>query len=106
MTDQALACLQMMDFDHKDDVTEMISRNGTLLDQLMMIAQLAVGLAQQYGDLSALQAIQQVMMQSGQPIPGGGNVDPVEAANPDSKTGEAKHVEKARAQARSSTEAS
>lgn len=106
MTDQALACLQMMDFDHKDDVTEMISRNGTLLDQLMMIAQLAVGLAQQYGDISALQAIQQVMMQSGQPIPGGGNVDPVEVANPDSKTGEARHVEKARAQARSSTEAS
>ena len=106
MTDQALACLQMMDFDHKDDVTEMISRNGTLLDQLMMIAQLAVGIAQQYGDASALQAIQQVLMQSGQPIPGGGNVDPVEAANPDSKTGEAKHVEKARARARGSTEAS
>lgn len=105
LTDQALACLNMMDFDHKDDVTEMISRNGTLADRLMMLAQIAVGLAQQHGDLQAMQAIQQVMMQSGQPIPNGGGVSPAEAANPADKTGEAKHVEKARARARNATEA-
>lgn len=33
-TDQALACLNIMDFDHKSDVINQIKKNGTLLDAL------------------------------------------------------------------------
>lgn len=33
-TDQSLACLNIMDFDHKSDVVNQIKKNGTLLDAL------------------------------------------------------------------------
>lgn len=33
-TDQSLACLNIMDFDHKSDVINQIKKNGTLLDEL------------------------------------------------------------------------
>lgn len=33
-TDQSLACLNIMDFDHKSDVINQIKKNGTLLDAL------------------------------------------------------------------------
>ena len=35
-TDQALACLQMMDFDDKDRVAQMVARNGTMFQQLAL----------------------------------------------------------------------
>ncbi len=103
MTDQALACLDMMDFDHKDDLMQKIRQNGTLLDRLMALQQIAIGLAQRYGDIPALQMIQQALAAGGQPMPQGGGVMPADVAHP--STGEAKHVERARAQARNSTEA-
>uniref|UniRef100_UPI003FF013AC portal protein n=1 Tax=Eubacterium sp. TaxID=142586 RepID=UPI003FF013AC len=46
-TDQALACLNIMDFDHKSDVINQIKKNGTLLDALqqaqMQLQQLQQG---------------------------------------------------------------
>lgn len=33
-TDQSLACLNVMDFDHKSDIVNQIKKNGTLLDAL------------------------------------------------------------------------
>ena len=36
-TDQALACLNIMDFDHKSDVINQIKKNGTLLDALQQV---------------------------------------------------------------------
>ena len=69
----------------------------------MALQQLAIGLAQRYGDVSALKMIQQVLAGGGQPLPSVGGISPAEVANP--SKGEAKHVERARAQARNSTEA-
>ena len=105
MTDQALSCLKMMDFDHKDTVMEMIEQNGTLLQQLMMYQQVALGLAQKYGDTASMQMIAQQMAQSGQAMPNASGVDVSRVASPEKNTGEAKHVEDARARARGSTEA-
>lgn len=59
IADQALACLEMMDFDGKDEVMQRISMNGGMMQQMMMLAQMvdqahgsneiAMGIAQQYG---------------------------------------------------------
>lgn len=109
MADQAIACLSMMDFDERDNVIEKIKQNQTLLDMLMMYQQMAVGLAQKYGDGQALMMIQQNMAMMGQTMPPmgvGGGVDPKEAANPGNNTGEIKQVEDARARARQTTEVS
>lgn len=45
-TDQALACLNIMDFDHKSDVINQIKKNGTLLDALQQ-AQMQLQQSQQ-----------------------------------------------------------
>lgn len=60
MADQSLACLDMMDFDRKEMIMQKISQNGGMLQQMMMLAQMAdnamgtggeitAGIAQQYG---------------------------------------------------------
>ena len=46
MADQALACLEMMDFDRKQFIMQKISQNGTLYQQLMMAQQTMLQLAQ------------------------------------------------------------
>ena len=52
LSDQALACLEMMDFDRKDFVINRISQNGTMYQQMMMqqqMVQMAQLLDQQNG---------------------------------------------------------
>ena len=46
MTDQALACLEMMDFDGKEQIMQRISANGTMYQRMMMAQQQAVAMAQ------------------------------------------------------------
>ena len=46
MAEQALTCLDMMDFDGKDTIMQKISRNGTLLQKLMQYMQLSLSMAQ------------------------------------------------------------
>jgi len=46
MSDQALACLDMMDFDRKQFIMQKISQNGTMYQQLMMMQQQMLALAQ------------------------------------------------------------
>ena len=46
MSDQALACLEMMDFDRKQFIMQKIAQNGTLYQKLMMAQQQALQLAQ------------------------------------------------------------
>lgn len=46
MTDQAIACLEMMDFDGKDSVLKKITQNGTLYEQYIARTQQALYLAQ------------------------------------------------------------
>ena len=45
MTDQALMCLDMMDFDGKDEVMQKIARNGTMFDKLTKYMQLSLSFA-------------------------------------------------------------
>ena len=60
IADQALSCLDMMDFDRKEFIMQKISQNGGMLQQMMMLAQMAdasmgtggeitMGISQQYG---------------------------------------------------------
>ena len=46
MADQAVMCLDMMDFEGKDTLLQKISRNGLLLQKLQQYMQLALGMAQ------------------------------------------------------------
>lgn len=46
MADQALACLDMMDFDRKDFVTSKIEQNGTMHQQILQLQQQMIMLAQ------------------------------------------------------------
>jgi hypothetical protein len=65
MTDQALATIDMMDFEGKEKVRETIRTNGTLYEQLMQAQQtnlqLAELLASQTGETRPLEALQQQM---------------------------------------------
>ena len=59
MADQALACLDMMDFDRKQQIMARIQQNGGMLQQMLMLAQMVdamrggneitTAIAQQYG---------------------------------------------------------
>ena len=97
MADQASACLEMMDFDHKDMILQRIRANGTLMEMLLKYQQLALNLAQKYDPAAADLIANEILSQGGQPVPQG---EPVELSG----GGEASHVEKAREQARRSTE--
>ena len=46
LSDQALACLDMMDFDRKQFIMQKIAQNGTMYQQLMMMQQQMLQLAQ------------------------------------------------------------
>ena len=48
MTDQALMCLEMMDFDGKDEIMQQISRMGTMQQKLVQYMQMALMLAQKH----------------------------------------------------------
>lgn len=67
LTDQALACIDIMDFEGKDSVVQKIQQNGTMFQQIqqMQIAmqQMAALIAQTTGDTRIIDAI---AMQSGQ----------------------------------------
>lgn len=46
MTDQALMCLELMDFDGKDTIMQKVAQNGTMYQKLMQYMQMALLLAQ------------------------------------------------------------
>jgi hypothetical protein len=99
MTDQALACLNMMDFTKKEDVMNKIQENGTLAEMLVLYQQMALQFANKLDPALGEQVANQILSQGGQPIPQGGEVDiGVEGEEP-------AHMEKARSAARSSTQA-
>jgi hypothetical protein len=101
MTDQALACLNMMDFTKKEDVVQKIQENGTLAEMLVLYQQMALQFANQINPLLGEQVANQILSQSGQPIPQGGGA----VSLGDSTGGEAAHMERARSTARQSTQA-
>lgn len=102
MTDQALACLGMMDFTKKDEVMKKISENGTLQEMLIRYQQLALTLAQQISPQMGEQVAQMVLGQGGQQMP----MQLGMKANTEvQKTEEHPYVERARSEARASTQA-
>ena len=105
MTDQALACLNMMDFMKKDEVMRKIRENGTLAEMLVMYQQMALQFANQINPALGEQVAQQILSQGGQPIPQdvGLTSEGVGDANHDGST-EHPFVEKARKGARESTQ--
>ena len=101
LTDQALACLNMMDFTKKDEVMQKISENGTLAQMLVMYQQMALQFAQQLDPKLGEQVANQILSQSGQPIPQSMGV----SAELETGSEEHPYVEKARGNARASTQA-
>ena len=75
MVDQALMCLDMMEFDGKDGIMQKVAKNGTLFQKLLQYMQVALTLAQEVDQEAAdmiAQDIMQTMGGSAAPM-GGGN---------------------------------
>ena len=68
LTDQTLMCLTMMDFDGKDEITQMVSRNGTMFEKLMQYMQLSLALAQEARPEMVQGLAQDIQQFTGQPI--------------------------------------
>jgi hypothetical protein len=102
MTDQALACLNMMDFAQKDEVMRKISENGTLAEMLLLYQQMALQFATQINPQLAEQVAQQILAHGGQPVP---DKIGVSADTEIIEDKEHPYVEKARSEARASTQA-
>ena len=110
LADQALACLDMMDFDRKHFVMQKIAQNGTMFQQLMMAQQQVVALAGVIDELKgtnyAPQFAQQMQGGMGMQPMGGGmpaqNVEDTEALGGNEKA-EASNTKKARQRVADST---
>lgn len=104
MTDQALACLNMMDFNKKEEVMQKISENGTLQEMLLLYQQMALQFANQIDPALGEQVAQQILGQGGMAMPQAlGDPNAVESVSPEKE--EHPFVERARNNARESTQA-
>jgi hypothetical protein len=103
MTDQALACLNMMGFTKKEEVMQKIQANGTLQELLLLYQQMALDFANQLDPTLGEQVAMQINQQYGggmeSPQMTGGTV------NLDEDKSEHPFNTKARSQARESTQA-
>ena len=85
MADQALACLDMMDFDRKHFVMQKIAENGGMYQQMMAMQQQMVALAQIVDADRGSNIAEQLVAQ----FTGGAPVAPIDGgANPAKKVGE------------------
>lgn len=101
MSDQALACLGMMDFNKKDEVMQKISENGTLAEMLLLYQQMALQFAQQISPELGEQVAQQILSQGGQAVPSDMGLEATEVSG---ESGEHPFVKRAREGARESTQ--
>ena len=110
ISDQALACLDMMDFDRKDFVMQKIQQNGTMFQMMMQMQQQMIMLAQMVDQSRGSNIAEQLAAQfsGGQPVmPIDGsapaaNVEENEALGGEAK-GEATNTKKARQRVADST---
>lgn len=109
MADQALSCLKMMDFSHKEEVIARIQQNQTIMDQLLQYEQIAMERAQTVAMLTGNPADQQYAdqiaqstMQVNQMVMPSGSKDPMVSIGDQSQ--EASHMVRAREQARETTQ--
>ena len=109
LADQALVCLDMMDFDRKEFIMQKVSQNGTLLQQLLMAQQTMLQLAQivdkTQGTNMAEQIAQGIMGGGGAAPMAGGQVADVSQTEAlgGSEKGEAANTKKARQRVAEST---
>lgn len=99
MADQAVSCLEMMDFTGKEEVIQKVSENQTLLKEKLQYQQMALMLAQKYEPQLAEEISQMILAEGGQAVPVGG-----EDINLENTTEEHPRVEKAREQSRTVSE--
>ena len=78
IADQALACLDMMDFDRKHFVMQKIAQNGGMYQQMMQMQQQMVMLAQMVDQARGSNIAEQLMAQ----FSGGAPVAPIDGSNP------------------------
>ena len=102
ITDQALMCLNMMDFDKKDELMQQVASNGTMAQMLATWQQIALGLAQKYEPGLAQGLIAQVTGQPAAPMGSGQMMSEEDRENIELDKGpdkEPKNVEAARERA-------
>lgn len=100
LADQAIATLQMMDFNGKDEVIQRVRQNGSIYQTMLRYMQTSLTLAQQTGDQVLADSIaQDIMANAGQPTMSG--LRNLNAG----QTEEHPYVERARNTARASTQA-
>ena len=78
IADQALACLDMMDFDRKQFIMQKIAQNGGMYQQMMAMQQQMVMLAQMVDQSRGSNIAEQLMAQ----FTGGAPVAPIDGAAP------------------------
>ena len=78
IADQALACLDMMDFDRKQFIMQKIAQNGGMYQQMMAMQQQMVMLAQMVDQSRGSNIAEQLMAQ----FTGGAPVAPIDGTNP------------------------
>lgn len=101
MADQALSCIEMMDFDKKDDVEKIVKRNSLTQQMLLQFEQIALTLAQKH-EPALVPQISEAIMMSGEQM----GIAPQAGAkeiNLDGSEEEHPFVERARQNAREST---
>ena len=82
MVDQALMCLDMMEFDGKDGIMQKVAQNGTMYQKLLQYMQLALTFAQQLDPMAAEQIAQDILMTTGGAgVPSGGGASLYQSDN-------------------------
>lgn len=106
----ALACLDMMSFDGKDELMQKIKKNGDLMQMLGMVLQYALTLAGKYGDKAAINQISGMTLQmTGQKpatVTAASDDEQVDIAEPGEELPENTRVANARKRAQQSTDVS
>lgn len=81
MADQALACLDMMDFDRKQFIMQKIAQNGGMYQQMLMMQQQMLGMAQHIDAMQGSNMAQMMAQEMGAaPVPTGDGFNPKETA--------------------------
>ena len=84
IADQALACLDMMDFDRKQFIMQKIAQNGGMYQQMMAMQQQMIMLAKMVDQTRGSNIAEQLMAQ----FSGGAPVAPIDGTNPAQKVEE------------------
>ena len=108
MADQALACLDMMDFDRKSFIMQKIAQNGGMYQQMLMMQQQMLQMAQLVDRANGTNMAEQVAAGiTGAPAPaivdGGQSAENMEALGGSNSTAEASNTKKARQRVADST---